>query len=49
MPFLLAGEFEYDIFVEENGDWFHIFDESMTLYSLMAAGMDVTALRVTSI
>lgn len=48
-PFLLAGEFEYDIFVEENGERFHIFDEGLTLHSLMAAGADITDSRVASI
>lgn len=48
-PFLLADEFEYDIFVERNGEQFHIFDEGMTAHSLMAAGVDITASRVTSI
>lgn len=48
-PFLLAGEFEYDIFVEESGGRFHIFDEGMTLHSLMAAGEDITDSRVASI
>lgn len=48
-PFLLAGEFEYDIFVEETGGRFHIFDEGLTLHSLMAAGVDITDSRVASV
>lgn len=48
-PFLLVGEFEYDIFVEENGGRFHIFDEGMTLHSLMVAGVDITDSRVVSV
>lgn len=45
-PFLLADEFEYDIFVERNGEQFHIFDEGMTAHSLLAAGVDITVSRV---
>lgn len=48
-PFLMADEFEYDIFVERNEEQFHIFDEGMTAHSLMAAGVDITASRVASI
>ena len=48
-PFLLADEFEYDIFVERNGEQLHIFDEGMTAHSLLAAGVDITTSRVGAI
>lgn len=41
-PFRLANEFPFDIFVEQIGNVFHVFDDGLTRHDLRALGIDLS-------